>query len=999
MKKFLSLALSLAMVFSMFTFLSVGASAVDAEATYSDYNTIQYKEAVSVISALDIMGGYSGGTFGPDGNLTRGAATKIICNMMVGPTTANRLPAPSGDATIFFDVPSTHTFAATIAYCAENNFISGYSDGSFHPGDPLSGNAFLKMLLCALGYDQDVEGYRNTSAWATNVVARAVEAGLMDEMPDDFDGRTSLTREQAAELAFEALQADMVEYESNNSTIVINPDGSISSTPVKSNLRTRAWKTSNTNANNISNKTTTEGNIIQFAELKFSNLKRDEQVDDFGRPSTKWTWHGDEIGEYADKVVKTYWGSKDIGDIYKDLGLNANEYAQFYVNGERQPGDDNSIYDDILISKNRAGNANELKEIGARTYTAATNTLAAANSTTTITDPFYGDATKIGDGARVDVFYDKDADYNPAAGDYRIQICAQINYAGKVTSVKRASGSDPRKITIEFAGDSYKTPTGVAFDTAEFETTDFAVDDIVTFTYANNEIQTVEKLTAKVTGNLTRYSRGNSLTISNSLHSYASMIAFDATLMPNSPNLDNTTANTATITGANRGWVPYTDLQERLSTDDDYIVYLNSSDQVMWVEEADKTDSDDGSSGYALVRWIESEFYNDKDSNQASLLFTNGTRRTVDLYKDYLKDWYNAAGGGTYPNANDINNIAFNYNNGPAPDLVVHYNRDSSGSYKLTRQENTHFAFSNSASISNRQISGNWTTSTNSNNWTGSVINLTQAADSSTKFIIDDDGTYRTYTGIRNAPNVTNGTGYAYIDNDGAAKYIWIVKTTNVTTSSRDITFIAPASRSDLFEEDSNIYYTYNAVVAGEIKTIMVDARTTRPTGSLVLNGTSYFVSGGGTIADSTTNFGVSLAVNGGGGTGLNNKSSDKAWNGVILNNTTTNSDDILTDGYFSSTSVKIFRAHGIKAPSNYEIELNTNNNPVAVGDGGVAKGSKRTLPNNFSTVNAYEIDDDGNITRLGNVMDIQADSDAWVFWTENDDDEITNIFVCEDNS
>ena len=279
MKKFLSLALSLAMVFSMFTFLSVGASAVDAEATYSDYNTIHYKEAVAVISALDIMGGYSGGTFGPDGNLTRGAATKIICNMMVGPTTANRLPAPSGDATIFFDVPSTHTFAATIAYCAENNFISGYSDGSFHPGDPLSGNAFLKMLLCALGYDQDVEGYRNTSAWATNVVARAVEAGLMDEMPDDFDGRTSLTREQAAELAFETLQADMVEYESNNSTIVINPDGSISSTPVKSNLRTRTWNTSNSNASNINNKGITYGtagttgaNIVQFEELKFKTI-------------------------------------------------------------------------------------------------------------------------------------------------------------------------------------------------------------------------------------------------------------------------------------------------------------------------------------------------------------------------------------------------------------------------------------------------------------------------------------------------------------------------------------------------------------------------------------------------------------------------------------------------------------------------------------------------------------------------------------------------------
>ena len=755
MKKFLSLALSLAMVFSMFTFLSVGASAVDAEATYSDYNTIHYKEAVAVISALDIMGGYSGGTFGPDGNLTRGAATKIICNMMVGPTTANRLPAPSGDATIFFDVPSTHTFAATIAYCAENNFISGYSDGSFHPGDPLSGNAFLKMLLCALGYDQDVEGYRNTSAWATNVVARAVEAGLLDNMPDDFDGRTALTREQAAELAFETLQADMVEYENSNSTIVINPDGSISSTPVKSNLRTRTWNTSNSNASNINNKGITYGttgttgaNIVQFAELKFNNLKRDDKSDDFGRPSTKWTWHGDEIGTYQDEPYKVYWGSKSFEDIYNDLGLSSIEFAEFYVNGIAITSDNsgasnyrgyysNGSYIQpsgaVAVSKSRNGNYDELNKLSSlMPQTSHSYRIGGTSSDGTVryTLP-EADAGKIGDGTKVEVFYDKDASYDPANGDYRIQICATINYVGEITSVKRASGSDPRKITIEAAYDPYKTPTGESLKHFDFDTNDFAADDIVSFTFADGEVQSVTKLTNRVESALTRYSRNNSVTMRGSTYGYSGMIAFEGALLSaTGANAGSSAVNTAIDkydTTQNNPFAgdynPSIKMQEALKTDDTYVVYVDEHNQAVWVEKADETDTTDGSSGYALVRWMESEGSDSKANNQARLIFTDGTQRTVDLYKDYIKDWY----GANYTNYVDWADGTFINDDRP----IVHYTRESNGTYRLTNRYQTGSA--DYASSTTAQIQNHFVTDWNA---TGGA-NLT--TNSSTIFMINDD--------------------------------------------------------------------------------------------------------------------------------------------------------------------------------------------------------------------------------------------------------------------
>ena len=97
MKKFLSLVLALVMTMSLVT---VSAGAKD----FADDSSITYKEAVDVISGIGIVDGYSDGSFGPDGALTRGAAAKIICNLILGPTTASALSASTAP---FKDVPTT----------------------------------------------------------------------------------------------------------------------------------------------------------------------------------------------------------------------------------------------------------------------------------------------------------------------------------------------------------------------------------------------------------------------------------------------------------------------------------------------------------------------------------------------------------------------------------------------------------------------------------------------------------------------------------------------------------------------------------------------------------------------------------------------------------------------------------------------------------------------------------------------------------------------------
>ena len=147
MKKFLSLVLALVMTMSLVT---VSAGAKD----FTDASKIAYDEAVDVMSAVKVIDGYTDGSFNPTATLTRGAAAKIICNLILGPTTASALVA---DAAPYKDVPTNHTFAGYIAYCQKEGIISGYADGTFRPANSLTGYAFMKMLLGALGYKADQE--------------------------------------------------------------------------------------------------------------------------------------------------------------------------------------------------------------------------------------------------------------------------------------------------------------------------------------------------------------------------------------------------------------------------------------------------------------------------------------------------------------------------------------------------------------------------------------------------------------------------------------------------------------------------------------------------------------------------------------------------------------------------------------------------------------------------------------------------------------------------
>ena len=313
MKKFLSLVLALVMTMSLVT-VSAGAK------EFKDDTDVTYDEAVAVISEVGVVDGYTDGSFKPSDTLTRGAAAKIICNLILGPTTAAELRA---DTAPYKDVPVSNTFSGYIAYCAKEGIISGYADGSFRPAGTLTGYAFMKMLLGALGYDSENEGYTGAN-WSINVAKQAIGIGLNKGLVDEFNGVDFVTREEAALYAFNTLKATMVDYEQKITTTINGIDVVIS----QGNEKPVTWSEGRNNDGNIK-----KDGFVQFAEEFFPDLVRENDTDAFGRPANTWISNKKNVGTYMnyDLLVAEYTTKVEGGDVYSDIGSNATEYTLSYV--------------------------------------------------------------------------------------------------------------------------------------------------------------------------------------------------------------------------------------------------------------------------------------------------------------------------------------------------------------------------------------------------------------------------------------------------------------------------------------------------------------------------------------------------------------------------------------------------------------------------------------------------------------------------------------------
>ena len=704
MKKFLSLVLALVMTMSLVT---VSAGAKD----FTDSSKIQYTEAVDVMSAVKVIDGYAEGDFRPTATLTRGAAAKIICNLILGPTTAGALVA---DAAPYKDVPTNHTFAGYIAYCQKEGIISGYADGTFRPANSLTGYAFMKMLLGALGYDAEVEGYTGPN-WSVNVAKRALNIGLADDLNGEFNGVKAVNREEACLYALNTLTADMVEYDakttvSTNGTTVV-----IAGSKAKEMV----------NNGNTDGKIFTKDGVMQFAEKYFDNLTVKTGSDDFSRPANVWKVKAEEIGTYTNTPDASYTKKVEVGDIYKDLGL-----------GSKIEKKNVSVYVDGVANASQPAYAITKGD----------------------------DANKYGDnGVLTEVFYDDDAE--------TVTITEINTYIDSINKTVKATDKKDAYVVVTAEG-----PVPVQGFDNEFETDEKFEDDayvLYTYSLSAKEIKSVE-LAKKVEGKVTVAE--NSDTNNNDKKALT---------------IDGTRYKAAKMIGGEN--------LADVSVKQDYTIYVDSYGYMIYVEENEEIGD------YALILNIKggSDWYL---GNRVELLFTDGTTKIVTTDKDYAAK------------------------KGMTKNQIVTYKVNDGGEYTLKALDSTKtFAETDNTTFKMENDKAGIIVKT-----VGST-NTVVTANSASQFVVrdtNDTDDYTAYTGIKNAPSITAGTVankadvdvYYYCKSGKMVTVMFIMTSANtaVEDDSSNALFIAKGSVSNLIHDNDGDYFTYSAVVNGEIKTVKV---------------------------------------------------------------------------------------------------------------------------------------------------------------------------------
>ena len=704
MKKFLSLVLALVMTMSLVT---VSAGAKD----FTDSSKIQYTEAVDVMSAVKVIDGYAEGDFRPSTTLTRGAAAKIICNLILGPTTAGALVA---DAAPYKDVPTNHTFAGYIAYCQKEGIISGYADGTFRPANSLTGYAFMKMLLGALGYDAEVEGYTGPN-WSVNVAKRALNIGLADDLNGEFNGVKAVNREEACLYALNTLTADMVEYDakttvSTNGTTVV-----IAGSKAKEMV----------NNGNTDGKIFIKDGVMQFAEKYFDNLTVKTGSDDFSRPANVWKVKAEEIGTYTNTPDASYTKKVEVGDIYKDLGL-----------GSKIEKKNVSVYVDGVANASQPAYAITKGD----------------------------DANKYGDnGVLTEVFYDDDAE--------TVTITEINTYIDSINKTVKATDKKDAYVVVTAEG-----PVPVQGFDNEFETDEKFEDDayvLYTYSLSAKEIKSVE-LAKKVEGKVTVAE--NSDTNNNDKKALT---------------IDGTRYKAAKMIGGEN--------LADVSVKQDYTIYVDSYGYMIYVEENEEIGD------YALILNIKggSDWYL---GNRVELLFTDGTTKIVTTDKDYAAK------------------------KGMTKNQIVTYKVNDGGEYTLKALDSTKtFAETDNTTFKMENDKAGIIVKT-----VGST-NTVVTANSASQFVVrdtNDTDDYTAYTGIKNAPSITAGTVankadvdvYYYCKSGKMVTVMFIMTSANtaVEDDSSNALFIAKGSVSNLIHDNDGDYFTYSAVVNGEIKTVKV---------------------------------------------------------------------------------------------------------------------------------------------------------------------------------
>ena len=277
-----------ALSFAVAAIMLVGLMAVGTSA-FTDDADIENTEAVNIMNQLGIILGKPDGSFDPTATVSRAEMAKMICVALNG----GKDPKLESEGTLYPDTKGNWA-AGYIDYCTNLGIVAGSTDGNFYPSNPVTGTEAAKMILIALGYDAKNEKFVNDANWSLNINIRANQKDLYNELA--ILPGAPLSRDNAAQMIFNGMDAEMVEYDYQLNTV----DGNLVSVAV---AKDQTGKTIMTEKFNLSYFTAT-----------LTDADYDEDKDEY-----TYTYAGaqDENGVAYTPVAAQKKNSADFSDLYR----------------------------------------------------------------------------------------------------------------------------------------------------------------------------------------------------------------------------------------------------------------------------------------------------------------------------------------------------------------------------------------------------------------------------------------------------------------------------------------------------------------------------------------------------------------------------------------------------------------------------------------------------------------------------------------------------------
>lgn len=177
----------------------LAASLVVSSSAYSDVTGDDLNMAVNSLSSMDIVNGYSDGTFKPNNYVTRAEFSKLVIEASSESVTL----ATTGTTSPYSDVSSSHWAAKYITLADNLGYVNGTGSGTFAPEANITLGEASTVVLRMLGYTTADIGY----VWPEDYTDAANTKGILEgvSVTGDYD---YVTRGDVAQMLYNMITCE-----------------------------------------------------------------------------------------------------------------------------------------------------------------------------------------------------------------------------------------------------------------------------------------------------------------------------------------------------------------------------------------------------------------------------------------------------------------------------------------------------------------------------------------------------------------------------------------------------------------------------------------------------------------------------------------------------------------------------------------------------------------------------------------------------------------------